>query len=191
MQIVRARKGGNITPDKFKALMRNKSRMRRRPTRGERRFKSALQSAGVEFVTQRIFVDAEANKGYIADFYCEQLHLVFEVDGSSHNSRFQRAYDDVRSSLLAKRGIKVARITNEQTEDKQSTVEWVKAEVQARLSELAKRREAFRKAKHAPRTVAGTSRDEMERMIEAFEKGGGKVTKCPTVEKQGRKIKRF
>jgi len=191
MQIVCSRKGSNISPDKFKALMRNKARMQRRPTRGERRFKAALKSAGVKHVTQRIFVDAEANKGYIADFYSKPLYLVFEVDGDSHNSSFQRAYDDVRSSLLAKRGIKVARITNEQVKDRAATAQWIKEQVAERKAELIARQISYGQSKRDPREITSTSKTDLQRMVDEFKSNGGKVTKCPSVEKKGRKITRF
>lgn len=179
-----------MSTDKFKALIRNKARMRRRPTRGERRFKSALSKAGLECVSQRIFISQDEGKGYIADFYSGKLKLVFEVDGDSHSGRFAEAYDDVRSSLLAKRGIKVLRVANEQTKDVDRTTEWIMEQVAIRERELVERCASYRKSRGDERTITKTPKVELDSMIEDFARGGGLVTRCPTVDPKGRKITR-
>lgn len=48
---------------------------------------------------------------FIVDFYCAEAKLVIELDGESHNG--QQAYDAERSKLLAKLGLNVMRITND------------------------------------------------------------------------------
>jgi very-short-patch-repair endonuclease len=48
---------------------------------------------------------------FIVDFYCPEAKLVIELDGESHNDR--EAYDADRSKLLAKLGLNVMRITND------------------------------------------------------------------------------
>ena len=109
-------------------------RMKRSPTRAERRFDDILDSAlkGLslpsykptqvhkrgpkrKFKKQRIFEDQRHHKAYIADFYVPDLKLVFEIDGDSHNNTHQHKYDINRSSFLATRGILVVRIKNEET----------------------------------------------------------------------------
>jgi very-short-patch-repair endonuclease len=47
---------------------------------------------------------------YFIDFYCAALKLAIELDGSQHAQR--KAYDDARSALLAKHGVKVLRYWN-------------------------------------------------------------------------------
>lgn len=180
-----------MSTDKFKALIRNKARMKRRPTRGECRFKSALSRAGLECVSQRIFISPEEGKGYIADFYSGKLKLVFEVDGDSHSGRFAEAYDAVRSSLLAKRGIKVVRVTNEQTKDIARTAEWVIEQADIRERELVERCASYKQSKRDKRTTIKTSKAELDSMMEDFTRSGGRVTQCPTVDPKGRKIKRI
>ena len=48
---------------------------------------------------------------YVLDFYCPELRLSIELDGSSHDHRYD--YDEQRTSFLAKQGIKVLRYRNE------------------------------------------------------------------------------
>jgi len=48
---------------------------------------------------------------YIVDFYCHAAGLVVEVDGAVHGQ--QREYDEARAGLLAARGLRVMRVTNE------------------------------------------------------------------------------
>lgn len=172
----------------FQALMRYKRRMRRRPTRSEQRFANVLMSMKVPFKAQRIFIDAQAQKGYIADFYLESLKLVFEIDGSSHSGAAAMEYDDIRSSLLATRGIKVVRVKNETTEDRDLCRSVVVEALREREKELAERARAAYRAKADPRTIFSTTKEERERMMEEFLARGGEIKRCPTVRKRGRKV---
>jgi very-short-patch-repair endonuclease len=65
-----------------------------------------LQNATPRVRRQRPF------EGYILDFYCAQLKLVIELDGSSHDSADARAYDAIRTELLEAAGLQVVRFTN-------------------------------------------------------------------------------
>ena len=47
---------------------------------------------------------------YIVDFYCPKLHLVIEVDGSSHDNKYQ--YDTDRDVFLKNLGLHVLHIDN-------------------------------------------------------------------------------
>ena len=49
---------------------------------------------------------------YIVDFYCVQLKLAIELDGSQHYEDAARVYDQKRTEFLAKMGIQVLRYTN-------------------------------------------------------------------------------
>ena len=48
---------------------------------------------------------------YILDFYCPELKLCVEVDGSSHDLKFED--DEQRTGFLREQGIVVVRFTNE------------------------------------------------------------------------------
>ena len=49
---------------------------------------------------------------YIVDFYCHELGLVIELDGSQHNTDDCRAYDFERTKFLEALGLKVVRYWN-------------------------------------------------------------------------------
>ena len=49
---------------------------------------------------------------YIVDFYCHELGLVIELDGSQHNTEDGRAYDVERTKFLDALGLKVVRYWN-------------------------------------------------------------------------------
>jgi very-short-patch-repair endonuclease len=62
---------------------------------------------GVRFRRQQII------DGFIVDFYCHSVGLVVEVDGDVHDS--QRETDADRDTVLRARGLRILRLTNEQT----------------------------------------------------------------------------
>ena len=49
---------------------------------------------------------------YIADFYCHELKLVIEVDGSIHNVKEVIENDMIRQEDIVSFGIRVIRFTN-------------------------------------------------------------------------------
>lgn len=49
---------------------------------------------------------------YIVDFYCHELGLVIELDGSQHNTDDGRAYDIEWTKFLEALGLKVVRYWN-------------------------------------------------------------------------------
>jgi cyclase len=55
---------------------------------------------------------------YIADFYCHQLKLVIEIDGSIHDLPEVKANDNNRQSDLESFGLKIIRFTNQQINEK-------------------------------------------------------------------------
>lgn len=59
---------------------------------------------------------------FIADFYHHPARLIIEVDGSIHNKKENKAYDEMREHLLRERGYKIIRFTNDMVE---SDIEWV------------------------------------------------------------------
>ena len=64
--------------------------------------------AGLRFARQRPI------GSYVADFYCPERGLVIEIDGGSHASPAQRAYDEERNAYLVGCGLTVVRFTNAQ-----------------------------------------------------------------------------
>ena len=62
--------------------------------------------------------------GYIADFYCAELKVVLEIDGSVHENEDVKAYDEFRTSVFESKGIRVFRLKNEDC-DKQHLTELI------------------------------------------------------------------
>jgi very-short-patch-repair endonuclease len=55
--------------------------------------------------------------GFIADFYCEKIRLVIEVDGKYHESPAQKKYDEYREDVFKLRKIRTIRFKNEEVMD--------------------------------------------------------------------------
>ena len=60
-------------------------------------------------------------EGFIADFYCAELNVVLEIDGSIHDSDEAKEYDEYRTSVFESRGIKTYRLRNEDCDKKHLT----------------------------------------------------------------------
>jgi very-short-patch-repair endonuclease len=57
---------------------------------------------------------------YIVDFYCKQLRLIIEIDGSSHDNKFVQ--DVVRQNYLENLGLNVIRFTDLQVKKDMNNV---------------------------------------------------------------------
>jgi len=75
--------------------------IRDRIVRGKRLF-------GLKFRRQQVI------DGFVVDFYCDSLELCVEIDGGVHDSEEQAAYDRNRDTVLALRGLKILRFSNEE-----------------------------------------------------------------------------
>jgi very-short-patch-repair endonuclease len=71
---------------------------------------------------------------YIADFYCSELKLIIEVDGKIHEKT--REYDSLRDSKLLNKGIYVVRIKNEELENMDSVILFLKNIIRCRLGQI-------------------------------------------------------
>jgi len=71
---------------------------------------------------------------FIADFYCDRLKMVIEVDGEYHSHENSIAYDDSRSGELERFGIQVIRFRNE---DVTNNIENVILVIQTKIAELS------------------------------------------------------
>ena len=52
--------------------------------------------------------------GFIADYYCNSVKLVIEVDGGIHKNTHER--DEEREKIIKSKGIRVIRVTNGEIE---------------------------------------------------------------------------
>ena len=59
---------------------------------------------------------------YIADFYCHELKLVIEIDGSIHDSTEAKLNDEKRQKDLENLNLTVIRFTNEQAKTETESV---------------------------------------------------------------------
>ena len=57
--------------------------------------------------------ESRRDRFFIADFYYHPARLIIEVDGSIHNRKDVRDYDQLREHLLKERGYKIIRFTND------------------------------------------------------------------------------
>lgn len=92
--------------------------MRRKMTRAEQVlwYKLSRNHFGFRFVRQALL------RGYIVDFYCANLRLVIEVDGSIHDIEDKAADDEQRDRILENYGFLVLRFTNEDVLDHTTVV---------------------------------------------------------------------
>ena len=98
-------RGQRVNP----GMLERAKQMRRKMTPQERRLWDALrrnQLDGFHFRRQQVI------DGYIADFYCHGAALVLETDGPIHDA--QRGYDEERDETLARRGLLIMRVCNEE-----------------------------------------------------------------------------
>lgn len=85
--------------------------------------------------TGYIFVRQKPMWSFILDFYCSELLLAIEIDGSSHNDK--QDYDNQRDERMRHHGIKTVRITNHDVFTNLSWVyDWIQEEVKKRVQEL-------------------------------------------------------
>ncbi len=97
--------GQKITQEKISRA----KQLRRELTPAERKLWSRLRArrlVGFHFRRQQII------EPYIVDFYCHRTALIVEVDGGIHAE--QEAYDRCRGQVLAERGFRVMRFTNDE-----------------------------------------------------------------------------
>ena len=59
------------------------------------------------------FVRQEPIGPYFADFVCREQKLVVEIDGATHSSNEEVAYESRRDAWFAANGYRVLRVTNE------------------------------------------------------------------------------
>ena len=71
---------------------------------------------------------------YIADFFCNEVGLVVEVDGGIHCEKGQEQKDRLRDFAMKKHGLAVIRFSNEQiANDIDDVLEKIKSAIKARI----------------------------------------------------------
>ena len=71
------------------------------------------------------FVRQQTIGNYIADFYCREKKLVIEIDGSSHDNKYE--YDKARDEYMKSLGMRVLRISDKDVrKDMSNILIWIK-----------------------------------------------------------------
>jgi len=92
--------------------------MRNNPTKAEARMWEELRKRKLLFLrfNRQFIVQHEKEGGgtefFIADFYCNEIKLIIEIDGEYHQEAQQIQYDKIRTESLEKMGYHIARYTN-------------------------------------------------------------------------------
>jgi len=84
--------------------------LRRAQTEAERRLWQALRGRGLNGLK---FVRQAPLGPFFADFLCREEKLVIEVDGATHSSDFELAYDRRREHYLREASYRIMRVTND------------------------------------------------------------------------------
>ena len=67
-------------------------------------------------------------RNYVVDFYCHQLKLVIEIDGSIHDREDVKRADEERQKIVESEGIRVIRFTNDEIiKDREKSIEKINA----------------------------------------------------------------
>ncbi|MBK9108412.1 MAG: endonuclease domain-containing protein [Saprospiraceae bacterium] len=99
-------------------------KLRRTLTHSERTLWNHLRNRkfrNLKFLRQHPIIYGSVNgraQFFVADFYCDELKLVLELDGPIHET--QKEYDEVRDQIIQELGLHVLRIKNEELSD----MEW-------------------------------------------------------------------
>ena len=107
--------------------------LRKEMTTGEKRLWYSVlcksQMMNYRFLRQR------AIDNYIADFFCKELKLLIEVDGSYHNLQVEK--DEKRDARLKELGYETLRISNSMVmKDIENVIRSIEAKILERENEL-------------------------------------------------------
>jgi len=121
---------GQINSLSWREKIRKRSReLRKTQTESEKILWQILRDRktfGLKFLRQHPILYDFYEKPYyfIADFYCVELKLVIELDGSIHDNR--QEFDEQRTLILNEKGLRVVRIKNEELSDPKRITEKIK-----------------------------------------------------------------
>ena len=172
--------------EEYLRFLKERQRLfRKKPTLAESKFKLILKKALEELGLnarvsfQYLFNDIRSTrKSYILDFFMPYLCLAFEIDGSSHNRKWQKTYDLFKSQALAQQHILIARITNQETENFVACKEKVKKIILKR-KRTRKLRGKIRKMKRKRNLCKPVTAKQLEYLKREYFRNGGKITIVP------------
>lgn len=76
---------------------------------------------------------------FIADFYCSELKLIIELDGEIHEKN--KAYDSERDMKLLNKDIYVIRIRNEELDEMNTVIHFIKGIINKRISQISENKQ--------------------------------------------------
>ena len=119
-----------------KRLVPYAARLRKEMTKEERRlWYHFLREYPIKFTRQKVL------GRYIADFYCAEVKLAVELDGSQHYDEREEENDKERSAYLEKFGVRVLRIPNNAvTQNFEGVCEYIDMAVQEAKQSLSQLR---------------------------------------------------
>ncbi|MDD4333421.1 MAG: endonuclease domain-containing protein [Patescibacteria group bacterium] len=92
---------------------------RKVPTKSEKIIWNVLRNR--QFMNLK-FRRQHLSSGYLLDFYCDELNLAIEIDGSVHDNEEQTKYDEERQKAIEEKKIKFIRIKTEDVENNLNNV---------------------------------------------------------------------
>jgi very-short-patch-repair endonuclease len=100
-------------------LRRRAKRLRHQQTSAETLLWSVLRDRrlhGCKFRRQVLVAN------YIVDFLCARAKLIVEVDGATHSTSEELAYDEQRERVLSQLGFRIVRVGNDDVYQRMSDV---------------------------------------------------------------------
>jgi len=99
--------------------------LRKKQTKSESIIWNILRNRKInyrKFIRQYPFSykESDRSKLFVIDFYCSELKLAIEIDGSVHNNLIERDFQ--RDMILKEKGINVVRFSNQEVETNIDTV---------------------------------------------------------------------
>ena len=123
--------GEGEEPTRFQGVIRNQKinprklelarQFRKNPTESEDLVWQMIRNRQIKNLKWR---RQQVIDGFIADFYCAELNVVLEIDGSVHDTDEAKEYDSYRTSIFESKGIRTFRLRNEDC-DKQHLTELI------------------------------------------------------------------
>jgi very-short-patch-repair endonuclease len=104
-----------VRPDNFyfgasEEIIRRARELRKRMTRPEEKMWQLLRNR--QFHNLKFRRQHPIGR-FIVDFYCHELKLVVEIDGSIHDTEIQKERDESRTFMIEELGLKVIRFENQ------------------------------------------------------------------------------
>ncbi|MEI6348544.1 MAG: endonuclease domain-containing protein [Bacteroidota bacterium] len=104
-----------VKPDNFyfgasEEIIRRARELRKRMTRPEEKMWQLLRNRQFQNLK---FRRQHPIGRFIVDFYCHELKLIVEIDGSIHDTEIQKERDESRTFMFEELGLKVIRFENQ------------------------------------------------------------------------------